>query len=126
MSKLSSFVRKYGDEIGVVGKIIFSFITKIPLDLNDRKTLTEEAQKLIDASKSIAASYREIEKALPGKKEIEAAVKAQLPSLVQTALQTVVADLVKAEIEKLLGVGDKVPDLTPAAHPVPLDNKNEA
>ncbi len=109
MSKLSSFVRKYGDEIGTVGKILASFIFKIPLDLNDRKTLEEEAQKLITASASIAKSYKEIEKALPGPKEIEAAVKAQLPALVKTAIETVVAELVEKEIARLLAVDTSKP-----------------
>jgi len=118
MSKLSSFVRKYGDEIGTVGKILFMFITKIPLDLNDKKVMETEAQNLIDASQRILASYREIESVLPTKAQVTAAVKAQLPDLVETTIQTVVASLVKAEIEKLLGNGPPqitTPETPPAS-----------
>ena len=109
MSKLSVFVRKYGEEIGIVGKVLLSVGLRIPMDLNDRKTLEAETSALIQASQNIASSYNKIDEVLKQVKPSAAQVKAAVKAEVGPVIEKLVAELVRAELEKLMGVSNTPP-----------------
>lgn len=96
MSKLSSFVRKYGEEIGIVGRLFLSVAVRLIPNAQDRANAAEAAQRLIEASNSIAASWQDIQQAIPSADEVADNLK---PILVQ-----IVADMVEAELSRRLGV----------------------
>lgn len=94
MNKIASFVRKYGEEIGLLGSLLQVFLLRLIPNQQDRAQAQSQIQRLLDASESIANSWQELREALPEPGEVLEQVR--------PAILELVAELVAAEREKII------------------------
>lgn len=117
MNKIASFVRKYGEEIGVLAQLLSVFLLRLIPNQQDRAQAQSQVQRLLDASESIANSWHELRAALPEPGE--------LLEQVRPAILELVAELVAAEREKIIAETREAV-LASVALPPPEDERPSA
>lgn len=89
MSDLSGFLAKHAVELQLVAATLSTVVSALPLDAQDKENAKKAIDALSAAAGNIAASATDMAKApkvIIKKSDIEAAVKAQLPTLIKAEL----------------------------------------
>lgn len=102
MSSLSKFLVKYAGEAVSIAGALNSVLSGIALPTSERNKVQEVISKLQGASDSIMKSIKDVTEPVIkiSKSDIEAAVKAQLPTLVKAQL----ADMIKEDVAKAVAL----------------------